>query len=318
MASSLGASAPDANAPRLLAEASKPQADPLALDVKRLAENVDLAKAKAAPQLATRGGAGPPTDRARAARGNTPAPASAAAAVPAAVTASAPAERFSRSAIAPGESTASAPVAQRSAAAAGRYYRMAPETAPARADAAAFRTLAFKEVDSALPASAVLSSFVIEEKGDTLRIVDADGSVYDGQIEAPVRASADFDVSFGRETTKDAFAPEKTVALKSETMPRHEELSFRASGSNVTLRQLVVVSGRFVSETNGISGGFGGGAPAASRIQTGLARRAPGAPEARLGGAAGITTNGTAAIEGTVRVGTTNHQWFRATTRGPR
>src|SRR5205085_7219729 len=40
----------------------------------------------------------------------------------------------------------------------------------------------------------VLSSFVIEQNGSVVRLVDADGSVYDGLVEAPVRTEFDSDI----------------------------------------------------------------------------------------------------------------------------
>jgi hypothetical protein len=164
---------------------------------------------------------------------------------------------------------------------------------------------------------AVLHRFVIEQQGNSVRVVEADGSVYDGNVEEPVITEFDTDLTETFTEKKDQLAREKPVALKSATAPPTDGYSFRASGSNVTLRQMVVVNGRFAAGTNfsarSAGTGVGGGLGSVSRSTT---NRANGQRPA-FGGRYGLATNQPATIEGTVRIGVTNQQWFRAV-RDPR
>ena len=158
----------------------------------------------------------------------------------------------------------------------------------------------------------VLNDFIIEQRGATVRVVDADGSVYDGAVEVPPSA--------GFVPGKDAAAgPVREVIPgdNSETAPRHQELSFRAAGSNVTLRQTVVVNGRFTPGTEAGRAGRARPAEAPSKITDLAARRAVPATSNAFAGQYGAATNATSTIEGTVRIGTTNQQWFRAYRRAP-
>ena len=188
-----------------------------------------------------------------------------------------------------------------------RFYRA---TADAK-DVARTKALTLTALAPAEPAS-VLNDFIIEQRGATVRVVDADGSVYDGTVETPPSA--------GFVPGKDAAAgPVREVIPgdKSETAPRHQELSFRATGSNVTLRQTVVVNGRFSPGTEAARAGGAMPAEATSKLRDFSARRAAPATSNIFAGQYGAATNATSTIEGTVRIGTTNQQWFRANRRGP-
>ena len=186
-----------------------------------------------------------------------------------------------------------------------------------RADASAndlSRSKSLPPASSLTESSPVLNDFVIEQSGATVRVVDADGSVYDGAVETPPSA--------GFVPGKDAVAgPVREVIPgdKTETAPRHQELSFRAAGSNVTLRQTVVVNGRFTPGTEAARVGRAMPAEAPSKLQD-LAARRTAPPTAQtsnvFAGQYGAATNATSTIEGTVRIGTTNQQWFRAYRRG--
>lgn len=172
-------------------------------------------------------------------------------------------------------------------------------------------------------ATPVLANFTIEQTGQTVRIVDADGSVYDGTVELPPRAEADFDAD-ARRADKEALVREKLAESKVDTAPRHQEITFRAAGSNVTLRQTVMVSGRIASTNSAlVSGALGGVAGrgvaeasksrVASELRTDTAARRSGVSgEPGFSGRYRSATNAAASIEGTVRIGATNQQWFRA------
>ena len=168
----------------------------------------------------------------------------------------------------------------------------------------------------------VLLSFSIEQTGNAVRVVDADGSVYDGKVEAPVVTEFDSDLAETLAESKDQPAREKPVALRSTLAPPTEGYSFRAAGSNLTLRQIVVVNGRFSAGTNTMarrgSAGVAGGVSTRSAVVTGpaskssaVSNRANG-PQPSFGGRYGLATNQPATIEGTVTIGVTNQQWFRA------
>lgn len=165
--------------------------------------------------------------------------------------------------------------------------------------------------ESILPeTSPVLNDFIVEQRGNTVRVVDGDGSVYSGTVEAPIAALKDQGI-----VTRGAIVAE---TLESTTAP--QELSFRASGSNVTLRQSVAVNARFSLDTNATRASrYAGGAQDAGRkLGTDLAvRRFAPAKDNAFGSQSNVVTNEAATIEGTVRIGTTNQQLFRAYRRGP-
>jgi hypothetical protein len=201
-----------------------------------------------------------------------------------------------------------------------RFFR---EPAPiAGADVA--KQKALRELDRLDSEPAVLSRFVIEQQGNSVRVVEADGSVYDGTVEEPVITEFDTDLTETFTEKKDQLAREKPVALKSATAPPTDGYSFRASGSNVTLRQMVVVNGRFAAGTNssarsvttGVVGGLGGSSRNTPMPRTTTTNRAN-AQRPAFDGRYGLATNQPATIEGTVRIGVTNQQWFRAV-RDPR
>ncbi len=160
--------------------------------------------------------------------------------------------------------------------------------------------------------SPVLNEFVIEQRGTKVRVLDADGSVYDGTVETP--PSAGF---VPAQDSPDGLVREVIPGDKTETAPRHQELSFRATGSNVTLRQSVVVNGRFTPGTEAARAGRARPAEASSKLRDFNAQRSGPAASNAFAGQYGAATNATSTIEGTVRIGTTNQQWFRATRRGP-
>lgn len=166
--------------------------------------------------------------------------------------------------------------------------------------------------------SPVLNEFVIEQRGAAVRVVDGDGSVYDGTVETPPVAGFVPGLDRARGIEQDGLVREVIPGDKSETAPRHQELSFRAAGSNVTLRQTVVVNGRFSPGTEAGRAGRVMPAEAPSKVQD-LAARRGGAPAVSnaFAGQYGAATNASPTIEGTVRIGATNQQWFRALRRGP-
>jgi hypothetical protein len=192
-----------------------------------------------------------------------------------------------------------------------RYYRVAPTGVTAGRDVAPQSTLA-KAAENSPANFRVLARFAIEQQTNTVRLLDSDGSVYEGTLSTP---SAQPTVEFA-EADKDAYDRQKVVTLKRESEARSQEYSFRAAGSNVTLRQIVEVSGRFAPGTNGTNvvaapGLAANGAVTAARPERRFV--VPGqAAGGRAGGLPGAAPAGPAVIDGTVRVGRGTAERFRA------
>ena len=116
------------------------------------------------------------------------------------------------------------------------------------------------------PKPALLQSFQVEQIGRQLRVVDADGSVYDGAIEtAPVGeasngaaanpAASDLKRKLLSEVSPTPGAPGTTPSGWGAT----RNLFFSVSGTNRTLNQMVVFQGSFLADTNQAAAAFVGG-----------------------------------------------------------
>jgi hypothetical protein len=117
-------------------------------------------------------------------------------------------------------------------------------------------------------AAAVLANFQLQQAGNTIRVVDADGSVYDGSI-LPANETGQ------SERAAEAMPMERarTVAVQDglQTAPGQ---FFRVAGTNLTLKQKVVFSGDLLaissvmtnlqSSEGNIGGSAGGGGPSSS------------------------------------------------------
>ena len=152
----------------------------------------------------------------------------------------------------------------------------------------------------------VLDRFVIEQQTNTMRVVDADGSVYEGTV----NATAPLDAAGGSGGGEDLVVRQKT--LKEAPSSANRGYSFRASGSNVTLRQKIEVSGQFMPGTNApIVAARGSSGAAAATAPTSRGTVAP-SDSRRGGNSVGLNKTNSAVIEGTFRIGTTGEQRFRA------
>jgi hypothetical protein len=110
--------------------------------------------------------------------------------------------------------------------------------------------------DSAATAHPVLASFQVEQSGQTLRIVDGDGSVYTGSVQlanAPRRTrSAKVDApaaSFGVRMAARSLEQETPASLDSNVLTP-QTYSFRVAGTNRSLQQKVVFTGNLLTATN--------------------------------------------------------------------
>ncbi len=106
---------------------------------------------------------------------------------------------------------------------------------------------------------ALLAAFEVEQAGDRIRLTDADGSVYEGQL---IAGASDLNRIAGQAGLKQE--PEKADALKAQAIqqkqsaptaaPAQQSVSFRASGTNRSLNQLVVIDGVLMSATEATRG----------------------------------------------------------------
>ncbi|HKS35622.1 MAG TPA: hypothetical protein VJW76_00430, partial [Verrucomicrobiae bacterium] len=130
------------------------------------------------------------------------------------------------------------------------------------------------------PALEVLGSFQLEQNGRAVRIVDSDGSTYEGQTDDPqVGAGRKVDVSVTA-----AAVEESKKAADSERVRTPSELAasdalgltsqyfgFRVTGTNRTLNKLVVFQGNLLAGTNamnanGVAGGISPAQQAAVQV----------------------------------------------------
>jgi hypothetical protein len=197
-----------------------------------------------------------------------------------------------------------------------RFYRLS--TAAAQDKTA--RDQAFNKAKVDLNGTRVLARFAVEQRGRNVRLVDADGSLYEGNVEDPLAAELDPKFKAVDRPDSKSLKRENIPGLNEPDLSSAQEYSFRAVGSNVTLREPVVITGKFVrtTATTGTPGDSGavsrGPAPAPLRTRTVAPQTQPSAatPRGAFGGGLSPSTNSALAIEGTVRIGATNLQWFRA------
>ena len=106
----------------------------------------------------------------------------------------------------------------------------------------------------------VLNQFRMEQNGNELRVVDADGSVYAGSLQlAAAPPATTVPAAAPAPATRDELARRDAVKIRGIAPMDNNVLNytFRVSGTNRTLNQSVVFVGNVVSETNAISaGGF--------------------------------------------------------------
>jgi len=107
------------------------------------------------------------------------------------------------------------------------------------------------------PMPNLLRSFEVAQNGQQIRVVDADGSVYDGAIEQPLDREAGKEALTKRLPATDL---KKSVELQAQQAASAAVTSagqivpqnsfFRVSGTNRTLNQMVVFEGNFLVNTN--------------------------------------------------------------------
>jgi hypothetical protein len=145
----------------------------------------------------------------------------------------------------------------------------------------------------------VLNNFELEQKGDAVRVIDADGSVYVGNV-----LSLD-------EAKKRSFAiqnsPVGAQGAGAAAAPAEGQVMFYAIGTNVSLRQKVSIEANILQlqlQTNAAPAGAAPAAPAQMPVQN-----------QRIAGQTVSPLNNT--IRGRARVGTNQEMFFEAVPAKP-
>jgi prepilin-type processing-associated H-X9-DG protein len=147
----------------------------------------------------------------------------------------------------------------------------------------------FKNTVAPAKTALVLANFQVQQNGNAIRVVDADGSVYDGALQPESAVAQNEPVPAA---APPALAP-KQAELQKNVTNREESQSaqnyfFRVMGTNRTLKQAVVFNGNLVANGNVMANGqqkfdrnFGGGGGAGGgQQQAALANQLPWRPTA--------------------------------------
>ncbi len=149
------------------------------------------------------------------------------------------------------------------------YFKNLDEVTTSPATPAPARTRDVTKKDGDVSKS-VLSSFQVIQEGSAIRVVDADGSIYTGEVVAATdaldRYKAGLEAESNRESTQPAARPAEPApppvtaqpsrsqwstlsATSTNTINQQAETYFRVSGTNRTLQQSVVVTARFANDS---------------------------------------------------------------------
>jgi hypothetical protein len=108
-------------------------------------------------------------------------------------------------------------------------------------------------VDESQAAPRVLAAFQVEQSGDTLRILDSDGSIYTGKVTKPELEQVRLAESRTQALSAARPAPSGTRAFEGgAALP--QSFSFTVSGTNQSLKQNLVFNGTVSPATNGSFG----------------------------------------------------------------
>jgi hypothetical protein len=143
----------------------------------------------------------------------------------------------------------------------------------------------FKNTIAPAKATAVLANFQVQQNGSAIRVVDADGSVYDGALQPESEAVQSAPASA---TTTPASTPAESDGQKAVTTRDKPQLAqnyfFRVAGTNLTLKQNVVFAGNLLAnsgatangqQANNRNGNFGGGGGVGGQLQSALTNQLP-------------------------------------------
>ena len=104
----------------------------------------------------------------------------------------------------------------------------------------------FRSNEQVSRAANVLNTFQVEQQGDEIRVLDADGSTYTGKIEQSAK-SAELDARIN--ARRDAAKQTRSYAAKTarENESAAPQSYFRATGFNVSLKKTVVFEGNYTA-----------------------------------------------------------------------
>jgi hypothetical protein len=103
-----------------------------------------------------------------------------------------------------------------------------------------------------LPSRPVLVSFQLEQSGQTVRVIDGDGSIYTGTVQPLGLGSLQRERAGGSRAENDVklkLGPPVTDAVGQITITNY--FSFKVAGTNRSLRQNVIFTGSLLPRTNG-------------------------------------------------------------------
>ena len=115
-----------------------------------------------------------------------------------------------------------------------------------------------ERAQSSAAGSSLLNSFQLEQQGNQIRILDHDGSVYDGNLLADTREKGLAEASRSRNGRLEsrlkslADSAEKSATLANDdNRLLQQNFRFVAAGTNLSLGQLVTINGEFIADTSG-------------------------------------------------------------------
>jgi hypothetical protein len=95
-------------------------------------------------------------------------------------------------------------------------------------------------------ATNVLNKFQVQQDGNEIRVLDADGSTYTGKIEQSTKsAEVDSGIAARRDMSKQA--PKYAAKAVSENKSANAQSYFRATGYNVSLKRTLVFEGNYAA-----------------------------------------------------------------------
>ena len=118
----------------------------------------------------------------------------------------------------------------------------------------------------------MLASFQVQQSGEELRIVDADGSVYSGtlRLAAPTRraptAKPEASAAPRASRASQALLADKTVDRLDSDRLGPQTYTFRVAGTNLSLSKKVVFTGSLLATNLNTVGGLGGGQNAPAQL----------------------------------------------------
>ena len=139
----------------------------------------------------------------------------------------------------------------------------------------------FKNTIVPLKTAAVLANFQVQQNGSAIRVVDADGSVYDGALQPEKGVAQTEQVSAGARS----LSVDRTKSGAGQNEPQAaQNYFFRVTGTNLTLKQNVVFAGNLQAnfsaasngqQANNRNGNFGGGGGAGGQLQSLITNQLP-------------------------------------------